>query len=81
MKRSEINKLVNSATACFEAHGWTLPPEPRWDVTDFGLGDWRAHGLACAVSGYFVRNGHSATHTQLIEFMHQWANGTLDSKP
>ncbi len=45
MKRSEINRLVNSATACYEAHGWTLPPEPRWDVTDFGLGDWRAHGL------------------------------------
>lgn len=45
MKRSEINALVVSASACFEAHGWTLPPDPRWDVTDFGLGDWRAHGL------------------------------------
>ena len=45
MKRSEINSLVNSAGHCFREHGWTLPPEPRWDVTDFGLGDWRGHGL------------------------------------
>lgn len=45
MRRSEINLLVKSATSCFEAHGWTLPPNPKWDVTDFGLGDWRAHGL------------------------------------
>lgn len=40
MKRSEINQLVLSARSCFEQHGWTLPPSPRWDVTDFGLGDW-----------------------------------------
>lgn len=45
MKRSEINRLVNSATACFVQHGWTLPPEPKWDVTDFGLGDWANYGL------------------------------------
>lgn len=45
MKRSEINQLVRDATACFEAHGWALPPEPVWDVTDFGLGDWRNAGL------------------------------------
>jgi D-lyxose ketol-isomerase len=45
MKRSEINRLIRDATACFVAHGWALPPEPRWDVTDFGLGDWRRHGL------------------------------------
>jgi len=40
MKRSEINRLIESAGKCFEGHGWTLPPRPRWDVTDFGLGDW-----------------------------------------
>ncbi len=40
MKRSEINRLITSARACFAQHGWTLPPNPRWDVTDFGLGDW-----------------------------------------
>ncbi|HVT12859.1 MAG TPA: D-lyxose/D-mannose family sugar isomerase [Fimbriimonadaceae bacterium] len=45
MKRSEINRLVRDATACFSAHGWALPPNPRWDVTDFGLGDWRSCGL------------------------------------
>ncbi len=45
MKRSEINALVHSAGDCFRSHGWSLPPEPRWDVTDFGLGAWREHGL------------------------------------
>ena len=45
MKRSEINALVRAAADCFTTHGWTLPPDPRWDVTDFGLGDWRQHGL------------------------------------
>jgi D-lyxose ketol-isomerase len=45
MKRSEINALVRDAAACFEAHGWALPPNPKWDVTDFGLGDWRQAGL------------------------------------
>lgn len=45
MKRSEINALVRAATECFQTHGWTLPPQPRWDVTDFGLGDWRRFGL------------------------------------
>jgi D-lyxose ketol-isomerase len=45
MKRSEINALVRAAGDCFSAHGWALPPKPRWDVTDFGLGDWRRYGL------------------------------------
>ncbi len=45
MKRSDINGLIRSAEACYRAHGWTLPPRPRWDVTDFGLGDWRRFGL------------------------------------
>ncbi len=45
MKRSEINDLIRSATQCYAAHGWALPPNPRWDVTDFGLGDWRRFGL------------------------------------
>ena len=45
MKRSEINSLLRSAAACFQAHGWTLPPNARWDITDFGLGDWRQFGL------------------------------------
>jgi D-lyxose ketol-isomerase len=45
MKRSSINALVRSAQACYQAHGWTLPPKPRWDVTDFGLGNWQQFGL------------------------------------
>lgn len=45
MKRSEINFLVKSAEGCFARNGWTLPPNPRWDVTDFGLGKWSEHGL------------------------------------
>src|SRR5688572_14251742 len=45
MKRSEINQLIRSAEECFRAHGWALPPHPKWDVTDFGLGNWRQEGL------------------------------------
>src|ERR1700735_308416 len=45
MKRSAINNLIRSARSCFAAHGWALPPKPRWDVTDFGLGDWKRFGL------------------------------------
>jgi len=45
MKRSDINNLIRSAQACYRAHGWALPPKPLWDVTDFGLGDWRRFGL------------------------------------
>ncbi len=45
MRRSEINALLRAAESCFRAHHWALPPSPRWDVTDFGLGDWRRHGL------------------------------------
>lgn len=45
MKRSQINKIVQEATFSFMANGWTLPPNPRWDVTDFGLGDIKKCGL------------------------------------
>ena len=45
MKRSDINQLIRAAQACFANHGWTLPPLPRWDVTDFGLGDHHRFGL------------------------------------
>jgi D-lyxose ketol-isomerase len=45
MKRSEINAVVREAAEAFERHGWTLPPNPRWDVTDFGLGEFDAYGL------------------------------------
>jgi D-lyxose ketol-isomerase len=45
MKRSAINELFLSATECFREHGWALPPEPRWDGTDFGLRDRARFGL------------------------------------
>jgi hypothetical protein len=45
MKRSVINRLIRSAETCYRAHGWALPPNAQWDVTDFGLGNWRKFGL------------------------------------
>ena len=30
---------------CFEAAQWALPPKPKWDVTDFGLGRFDQVGL------------------------------------
>lgn len=45
MKRSEINAIFREASACFAQHGWHLPPQPKWDITDFGLGDFPAYGL------------------------------------
>ena len=45
MKRSEVNDAVKHALEVFEKHHWVLPPNPKWDVTDFGLGDFRSSGL------------------------------------
>ena len=45
MKRSEINAAYRAALACFARHHWALPPQPRWDITDFGLGDFARCGL------------------------------------
>ncbi len=45
MHRSEINAACREAAACFARHGWTLPPAPRWDITDFGLGQFSRTGL------------------------------------
>jgi D-lyxose ketol-isomerase len=45
MKRSEINRAYREASACFERQGWTLPPHPKWDITDFGLGEFAKSGL------------------------------------
>ncbi|HLF35060.1 MAG TPA: D-lyxose/D-mannose family sugar isomerase [Cyclobacteriaceae bacterium] len=45
MKRSEINAAIVSASRYFIKHHWILPPSPSWDVTDFGLGDFRKFGL------------------------------------
>lgn len=45
MKRSEINGVVREASDFFAYNGWFLPPEPRWEVTDFGLSDFEKYGL------------------------------------
>jgi D-lyxose ketol-isomerase len=45
MKRSEINAVYREARDCFLRHGWALPPAPRWDITDFGLGRFAECGL------------------------------------
>ena len=45
MKRSEINRALRDALRCFKASHWTLPPQPRWDVTDCGLGEFAKTGL------------------------------------
>lgn len=45
MKRSEINQVYRDASDCFRRHGWALPRKPRWDITDFGLGDFGRFGL------------------------------------
>lgn len=45
MKRSEINQAIKNALNCFLNNGWVLPPNPKWDVTDFGLGNFSESGL------------------------------------
>lgn len=45
MQRSAINRACQDAAACFSRHHWVLPPQPRWDITDFGLGDFSRFGL------------------------------------
>ena len=45
MKRSQVNEAVRRAADFFLANGWALPPDPVWDVTDFGLGRFEQEGL------------------------------------
>jgi D-lyxose ketol-isomerase len=45
MKRSLVNRAYHDALACFASHHWALPPNPKWDITDFGLGDFERVGL------------------------------------
>lgn len=45
MKRSEINAAMADAALAFGRHQWHLPPNPRWDVTGFGLGTFAKFGL------------------------------------
>lgn len=45
MKRSTVNQAVKDAIRFFKEHHWHLPPDPKWDVTDFGLGHFDKYGL------------------------------------
>src|ERR1700712_3789281 len=45
MRRSEINQAIATSKAFFEKNGWVLPPNHKWDITDFGLGDFEKFGL------------------------------------
>jgi D-lyxose ketol-isomerase len=45
MKRSVINAAYREALTIFESNGWPLPPHPRWDVSDFGSGDFDRCGI------------------------------------
>jgi D-lyxose ketol-isomerase len=45
MRRSAINRAHRDASACFALHHWALPPQPLWDITDFGLGNFDRFGL------------------------------------
>jgi hypothetical protein len=45
MKRSTVNQAYRDALGFFGRHHWTLPPNPQWDITDFGLGDFSRTGL------------------------------------
>jgi len=73
MKRSEINRVIASAIACFNKNGWTLPPSPKWDVTDFGLNDFLRFGLVlvnlaeekeyCEKLMYAFKNQVTPSHT------------------
>lgn len=45
MKRSQVNAAYQKAKACFEDNCWTILPGFKWDITDFGLGDFDAYGL------------------------------------
>lgn len=72
MKRSEINKAVGDAGDFFKKNGWALPPNPRWDVTDFGLGRFSSCGLVlvnlaeedeyCEKVMYATKNQVTPTH-------------------
>jgi len=77
MKRSEINRAFREATKCFEENGWALPPEPRWDMTDFGLGRFWDFGLVlvnlaeepeyCEKLMFAVRNQTTPLHAHRLK--------------
>ena len=90
MKRSEINQGYRQAKACFQANGWALPPNPHWDITDFGLGDFPRVGLTlinlahepeyCEKLMYARRGQTTPSHTHLKkkeDIICRWGELTL----
>jgi D-lyxose ketol-isomerase len=77
VKRSEINRAFRDATTCFEKNGWALPPDPRWDMTDFGLGRFWDSGLVlvnlaeepeyCEKLMFAVRNQVTPLHSHRLK--------------
>lgn len=43
------------------------------------LGEAESLALGCAVAGFFVRQARSASHHELLEFLHRWAAGSPDT--
>jgi hypothetical protein len=43
------------------------------------LGDAGCLALGCAVSGFFVRKARSATQTEMVDFIRNWAAGNPDA--
>jgi D-lyxose ketol-isomerase len=76
MKRSEINRALRDALRCFEAAHWALPPRPRWDVTDFGLGNFAQAGLVLVnlaeLPEYCEKLMYSRHHQVLPMHTHRW---------
>lgn len=77
MKRSEINQSFIAANKCFTKNGWTLPPNAKWDVTDFGLGECSKFGLTlinlaeepeyCEKIMYVKKNQTTPSHCHKIK--------------
>lgn len=77
MKRSQINTAINDSTIFFQANGWILPPDPRWDVTDFGLDNFTEYGLVlvnlaeepeyCEKLMYAVKGQKTPSHTHKLK--------------
>lgn len=73
LKRSTINRAVRDAQAAFKEHHWALPPKPRWDLTDFGLGNFHECGLVlvnlaeepeyCEKLMFAYKDQHTPAHT------------------
>lgn len=73
MKRSEINQAIITAAIFFRQNGWYLPPNPKWDITDFGLGSFLTNGLVlvnlaeeaqyCEKLMYALKNQVTPAHT------------------